>query len=1015
MVKVVRKKMLNKKSLFIGISLVSIFFLVLFFNSYFNYTAGTAFNSEGTTLGTRFFLAGPDPYYNMRLCQETLKTGHYPFVLLTDGDPLLNYPVGILAGARPPLFNFVALGTVQLLSPIMNQMDALGWVMLFMSAIYGALLIFPVYGIGKELFNYKVGLIAGLLVPLIPIHIGAGHGSAFSLFDHDSFILLLTTILFYFVIKAYKEKDTTRTILYSLLGGVVIGAIHLTWSASQVTYLMVTLFGLIMLFVDIYKCKYSLKHTGIPLIVVGTGFLIALPYSIIIQELPNFPLYTSIVALGLFIFYFVIKKINMSWVISIPFVSGLFGAGLFILYLVREGTIYLGGPIINIAEVIYGKGIYGQKISLTIAEAHTFGLSQTVMSFGPAVYWLGLIGFCIFLYKIYKEKLVSYQMFFVMIFVINFWLTTTAGRFLNDLLPQMVVFAGLTIYLVIEKVNYKDMVRKMKSLSGIHKLTKGVRIYHVFGVLFIVFLIMIPNSFLALDAGVPPELKGKVFGTNYTGYWGTSLYEQVLWSDALYWLSQQDTEIPLPQDRPGFLSWWDYGFYEVSMGEHPAVADNYQEGFYAASNFLTSQNESEAIAILTIRLAEGTKKPVYAQPGKDNVSQFFIAPETNVSAEVEQVFREFFPEQGNNIILYMNNPEKCPSYNSLIAPEYGNTIGRVNRWNAMYHDIIKIILTLSSENELKLYDAMSTATGYDIRYVGLESRDISDIFGVFPFLADKGTHGYYTGEDDFFRNVYTSKDTGMQFNTSQLQSMTQEEIQHLNLTSSVEPKSGFYNSMAYRMFFGVNQEGLSNTKRYPTYGMTHFYPKYLSPYITIAKFYEGARITGSVNLNGSQIYGSIPYAYCSVVVLDEFSIPHDATYADNNGTFSLLVPAGNVSFAVVRDDVIVYRMFLSQPITEKQAMRKEPCNISIPVEINYSSLLLTVSNVVEPDMKMIISCPSFNIEQPIENLTNTVYSFPDMMPPASYNFIIFNSTGVQKQTSTNFLYPGANYINLTIG
>lgn len=1003
--------MLSKKKIFIVMSLVSIFFLVLFMNSYFNYTSGIAFNEQGKTLGTRFFLSGPDPYYNMRLCELTLQTGHYPFLQLNDGDPLLNYPSGILAGARPPLFNFVAIASSQFLSLFMNQMDALGWMMLFLPAIYGALLVIPVYGIGKELFNYKVGLISAFLVPLIPIHIGAGHGSSFSLFDHDSFILLLTTILFYLVIKAYKEKDTSRICLYALLGGVFAGAIHLVWSASQVVYLTLALFSIVILFIDIYKCKYDLKHTYVPAIVTGTGFLIALPYSIFINELPNFPLYTSVITLSIFIFYFIIKKINMPWTLSIPIIGGFLGCAFFVLYLVKLGIVYLGGPIINIAYVIFGQGIYGQKISITISEAHTFSLSQTVMSFGPALYWLSLIGFCFFAYRIFKHKFLAYESFFALVFLINFWMTTTAGRFLNDLIPQMVIFAGLVIYMVIEKINYKQMLRNMKSISGFKKL-KSIRAMHVFGILFVVFLIMVPNGFMSLDAGVPPEMKSKVFGENYTGYWGTSLYEQILWADAFTWLSAQDTEIERPQDRPGFLSWWDYGFYEVAMGGHPTVADNYQEGFYASANFLTSQNESEAIAVLIIRLAEGTKKPVYAQPGKDNVSQFFIAPETNISTEVEQVYREFFPTEADNLIQYMNVPESCPSYGTLIAPEWGNTEGRVNRYNAMYHDITKVILTLSPERELELYDAMSLATGYDIRYFGIESRDVTDIFGVFPFLADKGTQGYYTAEDDFFATMYTSQDTGMVFNYTQIKNMTQKELEHLNLTSSVVQKDHYYNSMVYRLFFGVHENDITNTRRYPAYSMQHFYVKYLSQYITILKFYEGAKINGNVFLN-STIMGHVPYAYSTIVVLDEYGIPHDATVSDNNGTFNLLVPPGNVSLAVVKDDVIVTRMFLPEVITEKQAMRKEPLNMSVPVEMNFSSLILTVSNV-QPGMKMIINCPSFGIDQPIDNLENTTYAFMSM-PPATYNFVVFNSTGNQVQTSSNFLYPDTNYINVTIG
>ena len=49
----------------------------------------------------------------------------------------------------------------------------------FVPALFGALLVFPVYFIGKILFGRKAGLIAALLIAIIPIHISSGHGSAY--------------------------------------------------------------------------------------------------------------------------------------------------------------------------------------------------------------------------------------------------------------------------------------------------------------------------------------------------------------------------------------------------------------------------------------------------------------------------------------------------------------------------------------------------------------------------------------------------------------------------------------------------------------------------------------------------------------------------------------------------------------------------------------------------------------------------------------------------------------------
>jgi len=114
-----------KKNWWITISLVSVFLLVLFLNSYFNVTSGDTFNPDGDGLD-RYYLSGPDPYYNMRLVDETLygeNAGHYPFY--SEGDPLLNYPLG-RSGGRAPLFNMMAIGFSNLLTPFMDEIAAVG-------------------------------------------------------------------------------------------------------------------------------------------------------------------------------------------------------------------------------------------------------------------------------------------------------------------------------------------------------------------------------------------------------------------------------------------------------------------------------------------------------------------------------------------------------------------------------------------------------------------------------------------------------------------------------------------------------------------------------------------------------------------------------------------------------------------------------------------------------------------------------------------------------------------------
>ena len=132
------------KQVWIAISLVAIFLMVLFLNTYFNVSSGQTYNPDGEGLG-RYYLSGPDPYYNMRIVEQTMygdNPGEYPF--FAEEDPLLNYPLE-RSGGRKPLMNMMAIMLSQFATPFIDEIDALGLAMQFLPALFGALLVFPVY------------------------------------------------------------------------------------------------------------------------------------------------------------------------------------------------------------------------------------------------------------------------------------------------------------------------------------------------------------------------------------------------------------------------------------------------------------------------------------------------------------------------------------------------------------------------------------------------------------------------------------------------------------------------------------------------------------------------------------------------------------------------------------------------------------------------------------------------------------------------------------------------------
>ena len=1000
------KKMINiNKNWWVAVALISIFLLVLFFNTYFNFTSEIAIYSEGEGY-SKYLLSGPDPYYNLRLVEETSKTGIYPYY--SDSDPLLNYPLGT-SGGRAPLLNMMALGFSNFLAPFIGEINAIGYSMQFIPALFGALLIFPVFFIGKVLFNKKVGLIAAFFMAIIPIFIGSGHGSAYSLFDHDSLNLLLFFLTFLFLILSIKEKDHMKSIFYAILAGVPLAGLSMVWVEAQYLYVIIAVYAVVQMIIDIFSSKIEKNVFIATSITILTGYIISLPATIVSKAGFSFDteLFMVFVVVGFGFLYYLFGVKRIPWTLSLPiiFISGI--VGIVFLYFVRYfnmSSSFFSG-FYRISDILFGTGIYGQKVSMTIAEANTYEISQTVMNFGPALYWVGWAGFIFILWYYYKDKLRRDYLFFIVLFIISIWLTSTAGRFLNDMVPLIAIFAGIIIWFVIDKIDYKQMVKNVRSAGGgLHGLRRGIKLMHIFGVLLIAFIIILPNVFITFDAAIPskayPLNENKTDWSNwkqdyflndsYSGVFGLSLYKEEYWVDAFDWLAKQDSNIVNDADRPAFISWWDYGFYEAAIGQHPTVADNFQDGIPPASNFHTATSEKDAVAVWIVRILEGNKAD-----GNGKLSD-----------NVKEILAKYLSqENAYNLSGWIENPLSSPSYHKWIYEAF-NTYMRESidtnllkvgaQWpaNAVYHDVVELFNNnkngLTEEEVTWLYHDLQEETGYSIRYYGVEGYD-RQIFNIFAFLSDKSLVLLGSPEDEFVDVLYSGYKVkpsgGIDYEITNepfidYLELSKDEKRYIAVTgTSYSYKDAYFDTMFYRTYVGPAQIDSKTGQKsmydwqVPCLDMKHFYAEFISnmsnPFlqypgtnkaaVVIAKYYEGALINGSVYFQGKPISTNV-----TVVVRKNLSyVPGNSSFdtpvdydkheiiadQDNTHNFSLIA-GGGAYISVIRNPELRFydkgilpfnmqsEMFNGEtgtdyaPISEADAMRKTGSNFERTINIS---------------------------------------------------------------------------------
>ncbi len=995
-VKMEEKSSYIKKNWWIAITLIAIFLLVLFFNSYFNITSEVAINPEGTSLD-KFYLSGPDPYYNMRLVNGTIETGKYPYY--SAKDPLLNYPLG-QSGGRPPFLNMLAIGFSRLLLPFMSEVDAVGYSMQFVPALFGALLIFPVYFIGEALFGKKAGLIAAFLIALIPAHISSGHGSAYSLFDHDSLNLLLFFLAFLFLIKGIKDKDSVRSVLYALLAGTAVAALTMVWVEAQYIYAIIAIYVIVQMLIDIFMNKMEIKVPIVSLVALSSGYLISLPVTAtkVGGFAPDIPLFLCLGIAAFSMVYFTFNRKKIPWTLSLPTILGIGIFGLVFLYFIDaiSSAVPFFSPLSRLSGILYGSGIYGNKVSMTIAEASTYNISHTVMSFGPALYWLGWAGFLFLIYYYYKNKQRRDYLFIIVLFVIDMWLTGTAGRFINDMVPLIALLGGWVVWIVVDKIDYKQMVRNIRSAGGgLHGLRRGVKILHIFGVLFIAFLVILPNVYIAFDAAVPVNKKADVFGAGASeGAFGLATGKEAYWVDAYSWLSKQDTNITDFAKRPAFISWWDYGFYEVALGSHPTVADNFQDGIPPAANFHTATSEKEAVAVWIVRLLEGNIR--------DNNGLFS-------NSVIEALENRLGKNETDNITKWMKG--HSPSYNTPIGEEYNKElskswlVGQQYGPNAYYRDITKLLTdSLDDESITWLYHDIQEATGYSIQYYGVEGYD-KQIFNIFGFLADKsllmvaGQSG--NPEDDFMQILYVTN-SGKEYNYTQVNELSQQELMDDPIVNT-KPyyKDAYFDTMFYRTYIGP-ASGTSGQKeefsyQLPCIDMRHFYAEYISNYskyayyqgksaVVIAKYYEGTYVNGSVTFNNNLVPVQIAvqkdiYHYGAYIPVD-----HDKVYT-SSGKFNLIAPAGNITLQLRRNTELGDNAFIIKnvtfdsttnselfPISDAEAMRNYGTNYERIVNISIEPGKIEGYTYEDEDD---IEGYNVSIDKPVPNVEITIYEIEE--------------------------------------
>lgn len=523
---------------------------------------------------------GYDEYYHARLI--TYAVHNFPGYMWFDS--YVDYPDGINVGWMP-LYDLATAFVILVLGSGSPTAHTIETVAAIFPAILGALTVIPIFLIGKELLDKKLGLLGAFLFAIMPSHILVSRLGAVDHHVAETLLFALILLLIILSLKKRKDDEAAQSVKpemnrgipgrfftgksFAALVGITIGALVFTWSAAPIYIAIFSMYFIVQYGVDLYR-----KQSSSDIMLIGAiAAFTAIAISVFLYIFHWIPLYQvagaavffASVIFGGFVSNMMLKR-KMHWILYPAAVISL----LLIIYAAIMSFPALGQLFNSLMQFLGRENITG-----TIAEAQPF--ASDFFSFFIGLYFSNPYG----------STLV-----FAFFGVILFLLYELRSRFAPEKLLFVVCGFAVTI-LAFQQVRFAYLMAIFVAIFCAYFIYRGffyrkiVNYNTVVGIILSVIIITL---------------------TAYQGY-STANEEPAIagdWQESLLWM-QNNTPVTSfydnPKEQPEYsvMSMWDYGNWIEYEAQRPVVANNFQAGAETADRFLTADTEDAANAILDQR------------------------------------------------------------------------------------------------------------------------------------------------------------------------------------------------------------------------------------------------------------------------------------------------------------------------------------------------------------------------------------------------------------------------------
>ncbi len=459
------------------------------------------------------------------------------------------YPEGTFRGGLRPGLTFTVLAIYNIFK-FFGLPISLYNVCFYFPAFMGGITVLVIYYLGKEVLNRGTGIIAAFFLAFNP---GYLQRTTAGFFDNETIGVFASLMAFLFFLKAAR----TGRFSYSVLGGVFLGYLSLSWGGYQFIFLLLPLISIILILTNKYNENLLIAYAGVQ----GTGLLI---YSLYIT-FNHGELFSSLEIGGIFLFTIILVIFHIIYTKKSEYSS-------FYYYLINIVKWIIIPGILIIAVIIW---VAPQLLPFNFSSrfwtilnplareqvAHVASVAEQMPSAWSVFYYQTLIPLVLVPLGIYFcfKRLNIADIFLITFIILMFYFTGSMIRIILIFAPASALVGAYGLVSILRifgsflgerKVGVSRMRRRQ--VKGTLGTSEAVAIYLVVGFLCIAQVVH------TVDIAVNQMSFAQIAPAGI-------IHE---WEESLTWMREnlEGTDV--------VVSWWDYGYWLTPIGNVTTVNDN---------------------------------------------------------------------------------------------------------------------------------------------------------------------------------------------------------------------------------------------------------------------------------------------------------------------------------------------------------------------------------------------------------------------------------------------------------